>query len=291
MNDGRTVGEKPQLAEEPGAGFRSVSRIDVGEIETWSHSDVGRVRSINQDRCGEFAARGYRLLVVADGLGGHAGGEHASRIAVETIGSVFEKDDSKPEAFLHRAFAAANANILRESLQNAELSGMGTTGVALLIGADGAWTANVGDSRVYRARAGQLKQLSEDHSVIAAEVRAGRITEAEARDHPLRNRLLRCLGQEGEVEIDVKACEYAPGDRFLLCSDGLWGVVDDQRILAVLVHEDPEAAAQILVDLANRGGGDDNITVQIARIPGQPESSLVSRWLLGRRRPAWRRTP
>ena len=114
------------MAGEPGAGIRSVSRIDVGEIETWSHSDVGRVRSINQDRCGEFAARGTRLLVVADGLGGHAGGEHASRIAVETIGSVFEKDDSKPEEFLRRAFAAANASILRESLQNAELSGMGT---------------------------------------------------------------------------------------------------------------------------------------------------------------------
>jgi len=243
--------------------------LDVAAIETASGTDVGRVRAVNQDRCEEFQiSTGARLLVLADGMGGHAGGEHASRIAVDTIGEVFCNERGEAVLTLRRAFDAANEAILREARHRSELHGMGTTAVALLISPDGAWTANVGDSRAYRVRDMEIDLLTEDHSVVFEAVRLGRITPSEARTHPLRNRLLRCLGLESGVSVDVEHVDIACGDRFLLCSDGLWGELEERELCAVLATERPDDAVRILIERANESGGEDNITVQVAAIPG-----------------------
>ena len=243
--------------------------LQLAAIETASNTDVGRVRSVNQDQCAEYqVSAGARLLVLADGMGGHAGGEHASRIAVETIGEVFQNDYGDAEATLRRAFDAANEAILREARDRSELHGMGTTAVALLISSDGAWTANVGDSRAYRVRDREIDLLTADHSVVFEEVRSGRLTPLEARTHPLRNRLLRCLGLQSGVAVDVECVGIESGDRFLLCSDGLWGEVEDAELCTVLNAERPDEAVRILIERANENGGEDNITAQVASVPG-----------------------
>ena len=144
---------------------------------------------------------------------------------------------------------------------------MGTTGVALLLEPDGrAWVANVGDSRAYRLRDGRLEQLTLDHSLVAELVRRGMLTAEEAQVHPRRNEVLRSLGVEAEVSVDVTAVDVQAGDQYLLCSDGLSGVVDDQEIAAVLIAEAPADAVRRLVDAANERGGPDNVTVLIARV-------------------------
>lgn len=242
--------------------------LDIAAIVTASDTDVGRVRSVNQDRCAEFqVSAAARLLVLADGMGGHAGGEHASRIAVQSIGKAFQSEFGEAEPTLRRAFDAANEAILQEARDRSELHGMGTTAVALMITPGGAWTANVGDSRAYRLRGGKIELLTEDHSIVFEEVRSGRISPSEARTHPLRNRLLRCLGIQPGVIVDVERVEIEPGDRFLLCSDGLWGEVDEAELGRLLDAERPENVVRILIDRANDNGGEDNITVQVAAVP------------------------
>jgi len=163
------------------------------QVEIASRSDVGRVRSANQDACAALEnADGYRLLVVADGMGGHRGGETASRLAVETLHAAFERDFGDPDTFLLRAFRAANDEIYRMGSSDPGLHGMGTTGVALLIGpAENGWVAHVGDSRVYRLRDGRFEAITADHSWIGEEVRRGRISVENAAQHPMKNVLLR----------------------------------------------------------------------------------------------------
>lgn len=240
-------------------------------IRTASLTDVGSVRSINQDSFGEFVHdAGYRLLMVADGMGGHLGGEVASQAAVEAVGRVFQRGIEDPAGFLREAFTLANKRVFEMSAANPDLHGMGTTGVALLIGPGRrVWFANVGDSRAYRSRAGRIDVLTQDHSWVHEEVRQNRLTLAEAAVHPRKNVLTRSIGFEPAVEIDVSETEMEPGDRYLLCSDGLWGEVDDAEIAAVLDSQEPESAARSLIDMANRAGGPDNITVQIALVPSR----------------------
>jgi protein phosphatase len=246
-----------------------MTRIDPRSIETASLTDVGRRRSSNQDAYGELLAdSGARLLIVADGMGGHAGGATASRVAIETIEEVVGRSTDAPETLLRAALEAANSPVHEEAKKDASLSGMGTTGVALLFQPDGStWVAHVGDSRAYRLRDGNLEQLTPDHSLVAELERRGMITAEEAQTHPRRNEVLRSIGVEPEVEVDVAQVDARPGDQYLLCSDGLSGVVDDDEIAAELLHAPPEVAARRLVDAANEHGGPDNITVQIARVP------------------------
>jgi protein phosphatase len=246
-----------------------MTTIDMRGIETACLSDVGRQRSNNQDHYGSLVAdSGARLLIVADGMGGHAGGATASHVAVEAIERVFETSEDEPELMLRSALEAANQAVHRRAHEDARLAGMGTTGVALLLEPDGrAWVANVGDSRAYRLREGRLEQLTLDHSLVAELVRRGMLTAEEAQVHPRRNEVLRSLGVEAEVSVDVTAVDVQAGDQYLLCSDGLSGVVDDQEIAAVLIAEAPADAVRRLVDAANERGGPDNVTVQIARIP------------------------
>ena len=242
---------------------------DPRRIETASLSDVGRRRASNQDACGGLVtSRGARLLVVADGMGGHAGGETASRVAVETVEEFVGCSAGDPAWLLRAALEAANRRIYEEARSDPSLSGMGTTGVALLFPSSGsAWVAHVGDSRAYRLRGGRLEQLTPDHSLVAELERRGMITAAEARVHPRRNEVLRCIGVDPDVDVDVAPVDVQPGDQYLLCSDGLCGVLTDEEMAAELLCASPELAAGRLVDAANERGGPDNITVQIARIP------------------------
>ncbi len=237
-------------------------------VETASHTDVGRLRSHNEDACGEFEdAAGRRLLVVADGMGGHKGGATASRMAVEIIGEQFQASSDEPADMLLAALEEANRRIYRTSRETDDLRGMGTTAVlALLDGPDAAWIAHVGDSRAYRLRAGRIEALTEDHSVVAEMQRRGLLSEEEAAVHPRRNEILRSVGVEPDVRADVLRVVLEPGDVLMLCSDGLCGQVGAEEMAAVLGEEPPERAVRRLVDRANELGGPDNITVQVAAI-------------------------
>jgi protein phosphatase len=257
--------------------------IDPRDIETASLSDVGLRRASNQDAYGGgLAPSGARLLIVADGMGGHAGGATASRVAIEVVEEAFATSSDAPELLLRGALEAANRRVHEQAQSDASLRGMGTTGVALLFAPDGGvWVAHVGDSRAYRLRDGRLEQLTFDHSLVAQLEARGLITAEEARVHPRRNEVLRSIGVDPEVDVDVARGEVESGDQYLLCSDGLSGVLRDEEIAAALLREPPEVAAQQLVDAANARGGPDNITVQIARVPAAAARAL------GRR--AWRR--
>jgi protein phosphatase len=257
------------------AGAEEMFQIDPEQIESASLSDAGLIRTSNQDACGEFSdPAGFRLFVVADGMGGHRGGETASRLAVETIGAGLRNSDQSPEGMLRSAFRAANDRIFRLAGANIDLAHMGTTGVGLLLSSDGsAWVAHVGDSRAYRLRAGRLEALTADHSAVAELLRRGIVTAEEAATHPRRNELLRSIGVRDSVEVDVRALTVEPGDRFLLCSDGLWGLVSEAEIEAVIGREEPDSSVRMLVELANAHGGNDNITAQVVRIPGTPREA------------------
>jgi protein phosphatase len=251
--------------------------VTATSITTTSLSDVGQVRTRNEDFCSEFShPSGYRLLVVADGMGGHRAGATASRVAVEAIGDVFSGFDSPPEEMLELALLTANRRVHQMALEQSELRGMGTTAVALLLGPDdSAWVAHIGDSRAYRYRDGRFEPLTADHSVVGEMERRGLITPEEAAVHPRRNEIMRCVGIQAEVQADIARIDVRIGDRYLLCSDGLSGLVPDPEIAAMLAASPPKQAAQQLVDAANRNGGHDNVTVQIASIhlPGELPAS------------------
>ncbi len=225
-------------------------------------TDIGKVREHNED---SFGCKD-NLFVVADGMGGHRAGEIASSIAVETIlaGAISQID----EAGLKRLILEANDAILAEAENNPELAGMGTTVAVLVVFPEKAIVAHIGDSRIYRYTAeGELIRLTDDHSLVAELVKRGELTETEAKDHPHRNMLTRALGTKGTVEVETMVIPVKPGDRFMLCSDGLTGMVDEDTIGQVLAgNETPTEMAEQLVALAVERGGMDNVTVVIVEI-------------------------
>ena len=226
-------------------------------------SDVGMIRHENQDACALFSTRGNAVVaVVADGMGGHSGGSIASRLAVESIlQRLSPVHDEIDERLLGIAIEEANTQIYDRAIEHAELRGMGTTIVALLFHPDGrAWVAHVGDSRAYRLRASMFEPLTRDHSVVAELIRSGDLSVEEARHHSRRNEILRSVGVAAEVQIEINAVSALPGDRFLLCSDGLSGAVDEAGIAQVLAHCRPEDATVKLIAAANEAGGPDNVT-------------------------------
>jgi len=243
--------------------------LRIETIDVASRTDVGRVREINQDAVASLVTRGNALLlVVADGMGGHQGGEIASRLAIDAICEAIENSVDAPEDTLRRALRAANRRIYQAAQRDARLAGMGTTGVALFIQQDASvWVANVGDSRAYRKRGEAFESLTSDHSLVAELQRRGEITEDEARVHPKRNQLLRAIGIEERVEVDISRGEVQAGDIYLLCSDGLSGVLYDSEISEILGRQGCEGASEELLRVANERGGPDNITVQIASVP------------------------
>lgn len=226
-------------------------------------TDQGRVRAANQDAM--FADRG--LFVVADGMGGHQGGEVAANLAVRTLAA--QPHETCPE--LRDAVTAANQVVHDTSIARPDLHGMGTTLTAIAVVNDDSGPhfglVNVGDSRIYRQRDGVLHQLTYDHSYVAELMRRGDINAEEAANHPYRNMLTRAIGVNSEVEIDEWEVEPEAGDRYLLCSDGLTNEVTDDEINAVLnKNPDVSEAARALVQLANLNGGRDNSTVLIVNV-------------------------
>ena len=229
------------------------------EFRWGAATDVGRVRTNNEDAM--LVSR--HLFAVADGMGGHQGGEVASDLALQTLESTFTEPTTDG---LLEAARDANDAVYERGTSDPELHGMGTTLVAIapMDGADAVAWINIGDSRLYLLRDGELTQVSEDHSWVQEAVRAGDLTPEEAQVHPQRNIVTRALGLDPGVAIDGDRIDCISGDRYLLCSDGLYDYVDDGRIAATLRRlDDPDEAARDLVRQANEGGGRDNITVVI----------------------------
>lgn len=231
-----------------------------------ARSDVGLVRSNNQDS----AYAGPRLLVVADGMGGHAGGDVASSVAVAHLAPLDDEAHGPDDALseLRQALHEAHDDLLARAEENPELSGLGTTVTALLRTGNKLAMAHIGDSRAYLLRDGVLTQVTSDHSFVQHLVNTGKITAEEAERHPQRSVLLRVLGDfDMEILPDLSMREARPGDRWLLCSDGLSGVVSGETIAATLAEvSDLDACADQLVELALRGGAPDNVTVVLGDV-------------------------
>jgi protein phosphatase len=245
------------------------------EVVAGLKSDVGCIREMNEDS-GHFTLpddpqvlrEKGRLFVVADGMGGHSGGEVASQIAVKVITQVYYEDESDPRTSLQNAFREANHRIYKESQRDENLKGMGTTCTALVLKDGSAISAHVGDSRLYLVRNGHIYLMTEDHSAVMEMVKRGWISLSDARHHPDKNVILRAMGSHPEVEVSTwqEPFPLKEGDRFLLCSDGLYDLVEDEEIKQLVLASDPQNACENLVTLARERGGHDNITVAIASL-------------------------
>jgi len=250
-------------------------------------SEVGQVRELNEDRFLATIVEGRFIGAVADGMGGHQGGEVASGIAVEEVekaASALNGGASVREVF-QALFTRANARILEAAAQSPALTGMGTTLTAACVESGRVWLGHVGDSRAYLLRRGQIAQLTDDDSLVEELVRQGQISPQEALSHPRRNVLLRALGTGSEATYQVEEETVEAGDVLLLCSDGLTTHVSDADIPpAVEAAATLQEAAERLVGLANERGGSDNVTVVLVRCPGDP----TRRPLRGERRRGWR---
>ena len=244
-------------------------------------SHVGKVRSNNQDS----GYAGTHLFVVADGMGGHAGGDVASAIAIQSIAHVDRAFDSVEEAenVLRAALLEANGELAESVFQHPELTGMGTTVSGVVRVGDRLALAHIGDSRIYRWRDGELAQITKDHTFVQRLVDSGRITAEEAAVHPRRSVLMRVLGDvDLNPEIDTEIVETQPGDRWLLCSDGLSGFVSDERVAELLAeHSDASAAVEALIDESLDEGAPDNVTVVIVDIDESPTSSAPKPVMVG----------
>lgn len=256
-------------------------------IKACGLSDVGKKRKHNEDAFSSDVSE--RLFIVADGMGGHAAGEVASKITVETIGEFIAATRQKEEAtwpFKYNHELDFNSNRLAVAIEKANervmaavaaqpwLKGMGTTVVAGLLNEKILSLAHVGDSRAYLLRDGQLSRLTDDHSWVHEQVAAGILTEEEAKTHPLKNVVTRALGGGPSVSPDLQELVFSSGDRFLFCSDGLTTMVSDEEIRdAAMSIADPEGLCHTLVDMANEKGGVDNVTVVVVDI-GDPSGSL-----------------
>jgi protein phosphatase len=223
-----------------------------------ARSDVGRVRAANEDR---YLAR-PPLFAVADGMGGHSGGEVASALAIDLLERASAESGGMESDMIVEALERSNAAIREHARRHRALAGMGTTCTVAVVADGVVHVGHVGDSRAYRFRTGDLEQLTEDHSLVASMVRDGVLDPAEARSDARRNIITRALGAEDHVRVDVVDADLASGDRIVLCSDGLSGQVPDAAIAAALAEEpDPRRAVDRLIALANGAGGDDNVTV------------------------------
>lgn len=239
-------------------------------------SDVGRVRTQNEDAY--CADEGLGLFMVADGMGGHAAGEVASRLAVRaateglsTLAEGVSLDEAR--ARLRDALCDANRAILVEGRSHPEQAGMGTTATALLLSPRGWYVlGHVGDSRAYLARDGEIRRITEDHTYVQELVDEGRLTEEQARLHPRSSLLTRALGTMAEVDVDTRQGRLAPGDRFLLASDGLTTMLPESRIVEVLRgRREPQELVERLIREANEAGGADNTTAIVVDVVEAPD--------------------
>src|SRR5579885_1908267 len=245
-------------------------RLAAGDV-----TDVGRKRERNQDNVTQYIPTDEDVLeqkgalfVVCDGMGGHAAGEVAAELGVNTIRDAYYASRSKDTInALAAAIETANDAIYNRAREHPELSGMGTTCVAAALVDGRAFIVNIGDSRAYLVRDGKMRQITRDHSWVAEQVRVGLLTEDQARNHSHRNVITRSLGTQPNVMADLFVETMQNGDRLLLCSDGLHGYVEHDEIEREMVeHSDPDLAAQNLINMANENGGPDNITALIVHL-------------------------
>ena len=216
------------------------------------------------------------LFAIADGMGGAKAGEVASGLAVEAL-HLRPDLSGDDEAYVVDLIQEANRRVYTRASEDSEASGMGTTMTVALVDAanDRVTFGHVGDSRAYRIRDDELEQLTDDHSLVGELIRSGKLTREEAEVHPQRSVITRALGTDPDVDVDTFAVDTQPGDIFLLCSDGLSGMVSDKTILSIVRdnRRDLQAAAKALIAAANRGGGDDNITVVVFAVDGEEEQA------------------
>lgn len=236
-----------------------------------ARSDTGMIRAGNEDSFFADANAERGVFVVADGMGGHAAGEVASEMAVQIVaGELVARSDLGSGAAtreLARTLRQANAAIYERTITEADKQGMGTTASVLVLAAGRYVIGQVGDSRVYLLRDGQLAQLTKDHSYVQEQVDAGMLTPEQARYHPYSNVITRCVGASADVEPDSYEGEIRVGDIFLVASDGLTGMVDDRRLLQLLsARSSPQRTVDALVAEANGRGGLDNITAVVVQV-------------------------
>jgi len=239
------------------------------QIRFGTQSNQGMVRSSNED---SFAADPVkRLFLVADGMGGHAAGEVASQIAAATMTEVVGPVNDSGEEFeevLRAAAEAANSRIYETQREKPELAGMGSTLTALTFRDNLYYIAQVGDSRAYLLREGQLEQLTRDHSLVWHLFESGILRKEELSSHPQKNLITRSIGPHAQIEVDIERGDARPGDVYLLCSDGLTDVLSDDDICEILsgVKKSPQEICDLLVDRANQNGGPDNVTAVVVRL-------------------------
>ncbi len=239
------------------------------KFDAWYLSDKGLRRDSNQDSC--LINKDLGLFIVADGMGGHSGGEVASSIAVETVQSIFkdvELQKNTPRETLAKAYETASQKIYDKAAnESPELAGMGTTMVVACTHEDTIYIGNVGDSRCYLFKKPYLWQITEDHSLVNEQLRAGLLTDEQSKSFVGRNVITRSVGYEREVRPDILERQIEPGEIYLICSDGLSGLVADDKICQILCNNSPEKMAKACVDQALANGGDDNVTVLIVHFP------------------------
>ncbi len=243
-------------------------------------TDIGG-RSSNEDNMGSYVpedaqvmAKKGALFVVADGLGGRTQGEVASELAVNTIRDVYYQDTNEDiAASLRRAVENANTLIwqkngekFQDATEDKKAQGMGTTCVAVVLQDTHVYVANAGDSFAYIMRAEQVMQIAQDHSWVAEQVQAGLLTKEQARSHEKRNLITRCLGTSPDVDVYVASETVQDGDVLLLCTDGLWSLVEEDELRSIVEQYDPQESAKRLVERANENGGPDNITAVVVRV-------------------------
>ncbi len=239
------------------------------KVSVGAKSDVGRVRGGNEDSYLVQAP----LFVVADGMGGHTGGEVASETAVSVINDASQEAPPDDVDVLERYVKLANETIWKKAQDDPSLHGMGTTCTLLHVVGSTVRIAHVGDSRAYLLRNGELSQLTEDHTLVERMVREGRLSREEAPRHPQRSIITRALGVDAEVEVDTTSIEVQEGDRVLVCSDGLSSMLSDSTIQSLLEEgSDAQPTADRLIEAANEAGGEDNITVVVLDFGSEAQS-------------------
>ena len=246
-------------------------------------TNVGMKRTHNEDNF--TVLEEDSLYVVADGMGGHASGEVASQMAIDTLREFFRATSADPEATwpykmdksrgyeenrLITSIKLANLRIYEAAQRDPKLRGMGTTAVSIIVVEDGVLIAHVGDSRCYRLRDSKLEQLTEDHSLLNDYIKMKRLSEEEIANFPHKNVIVRALGMKESVKVDTQLDKPQPGDIYVLCSDGLCGPASDEEIREIVLaeHTDLKTAATKLIERANANGGPDNITVVLAKVMG-----------------------
>ena len=242
-------------------------------LETYSATDIGRKRQLNQDYVFSSAkplGNMPNLFIVADGMGGHNAGDYASKCTTETVVSEIQNSFEKnPTIIIKKAIKTANAKIRKEASEHENLFGMGTTLVTATIIGKYLQVSNIGDSRLYLLNKDGLRQITEDHSLVEEMIRLGGLSREDARLHPDKNIITRAIGAKDEVEADFFTEELETGDIVLMCSDGLTNMLEDKEIEAILLNPEKEELIQkgdALIKSANENGGKDNIAVVLVRL-------------------------